>query len=127
MTGRQRRIVTATSSRDPVLETGWVQPGALIVAMGSNQATRRELPADLVKGAGYLVADSVEQARIEAGDFLLAFDESDWNKVVDLKDAKRPSPGITTIFKSLGLGVEDVAAAAYVYEAAHRNASTPVR
>ena len=111
-------IVTATSSREPVIESEWVQPGALIIAMGSNQPNRRELPADLVKRAEYLVADSTEQARIEAGDFLLAFDDPDWERVVDLQDAKRPEPGTTTIFKSLGLGVEDVAAAAHVYESA---------
>lgn len=54
-------IVTATSSREPVLESEWVQPGALILAMGSNQPNRRELPADLVKKAGYLVADSLSR------------------------------------------------------------------
>jgi ornithine cyclodeaminase/alanine dehydrogenase-like protein (mu-crystallin family) len=117
-------IVTATSSREPVIQSEWVKPGALVIAMGSNQPNRRELPADLVKGAGYLVVDSLEQARIEAGDFLLAFDEPDWARVVELKDAKRPAAGTTTIFKSLGLGVEDVGAAAHVYEADGN--STPV-
>lgn len=117
-------IVTATSSKEPVIESAWVQPGALIIAMGSNQPNRRELPADLVKREGYLVVDSLEQARIEAGDFLMAFNEPDWTRVVELKDAVRPAPGTTTIFKSLGLGVEDVAAAAHVYESA--GTSTPV-
>jgi ornithine cyclodeaminase/alanine dehydrogenase-like protein (mu-crystallin family) len=119
-------IVTATSSKEPVLESEWVRPGALIVAMGSNQPNRRELPADLVTCAGYLVADSIEQAHIEAGDFLLAFDDTHWPRVVELKDATRPMPETTTIFKSLGLGVEDVAAAAHVYEAVDRSGSIPV-
>jgi ornithine cyclodeaminase/alanine dehydrogenase-like protein (mu-crystallin family) len=117
-------IVTATSSKEPVIESAWVQPGAMIIAMGSNQPNRCELPADLVKRHGYLVVDSLDQARIEAGDFLLAFSEPDWARVVELKDAERPVPGTTTIFKSLGLGVEDVAAAAHVYESAGN--ATPV-
>lgn len=110
-------VVTATSSKEPVLEAKWVRSGALVVAMGSNQAKRRELPSDLVTNAGYLVADSIEQSRIESGDFLLALDEQSWPRVVELKDAVRPARGVTTVFKSNGLGVEDVAAAAYVYEA----------
>jgi ornithine cyclodeaminase/alanine dehydrogenase-like protein (mu-crystallin family) len=110
-------VVTATSAKDPVIQADWVKKGALVVAMGSNQPKRRELPSELVTQAGYLVADSVEQSRIESGDFLLALDEQGWSRVVELKDAVRPARGVTAIVKSNGLGVEDVAAAAHVYEA----------
>jgi NAD(P)H-dependent flavin oxidoreductase YrpB (nitropropane dioxygenase family) len=55
-----------------VLASDWVDAGAVVNAMGSNVANRRELPADLVQHASSLVADSVEQARIEAGDLILA-------------------------------------------------------
>jgi alanine dehydrogenase len=115
-------VVTATNSKDPVLESRWIQPGTMINAMGSNVATRRELPADLVKRANLIAVDSVEQAKIEAGDLLLA---DHWSNVVDLKDVK-PSydPNHITIFKSLGLGVEDVAAGAFIYE---RALTTPER
>jgi ornithine cyclodeaminase/alanine dehydrogenase-like protein (mu-crystallin family) len=63
--------------------------------------------------------DSLEQARIEAGDLILSLSDRDWSKVTELaslmhRDAT-PSAGIT-IFKSIGLGVEDVAVAAYIYE-----------
>jgi ornithine cyclodeaminase/alanine dehydrogenase-like protein (mu-crystallin family) len=119
-------VVTATSAREPVLEADWVTPGAHINAIGSNHARRRELPAQLVQRAGLIVVDSIEQARIESGDLLLALDDADWqsSRLVELKDIvaggvpPEQQPGATTLFKSHGLGLEDVAAAAWVYERA---------
>lgn len=113
-------VVTATYAGTPVVEEGWVKESAHINAMGSNNPKRREIPAGLVQRAGLLVADSVEQCRIEAGDLTLALDEAGWGRVVELKEvvarAQRPAPGQLTLFKSVGLGLEDVAAAAFVYE-----------
>jgi ornithine cyclodeaminase/alanine dehydrogenase-like protein (mu-crystallin family) len=117
-----RIVVTATNSKDPVLESSWIQPGAMINAMGSNVANRRELPADLVQCAGLIAVDSIEQAKIEAGDLLLA---NHWSNVVELKDVQRHYDAKQiTIFESLGLGVEDVAAGAFLYE---RALATPER
>jgi alanine dehydrogenase len=111
-----RIVVTATNSKEPVLESSWVEPGTMINAMGSNVANRRELPADLVQRADLIAADSIEQAKIEAGDLLLA---NHWSNVVELKDVKRYYDAKQiTIFESLGLGVEDVAAGAFLYEQA---------
>ncbi len=110
-------VVTATSSKDPVLESSWIVPGAHINAMGSNQAQRRELPSDLIARADLIACDSIEGAKIEAGDLLLA--PVDWSDphIVDLAQVEhRPAGDPVTIFKSMGLGVEDVAAAAFVYE-----------
>jgi ornithine cyclodeaminase/alanine dehydrogenase-like protein (mu-crystallin family) len=117
-------IITATYAKDPVLEDAWVRPCAHINAAGSNQAARRELPAGLVRRAALIAVDSLEQARIEAGDLLLALPENEWDTLplvelqalVAAKEFRRPD-GIT-IFESLGLAVEDVAAAALVYERA---------
>jgi ornithine cyclodeaminase/alanine dehydrogenase-like protein (mu-crystallin family) len=115
-------IVTATYAGEPVLESAWVKPGAHVNAAGSNNPKRRELPGDLVTGAARLVADSVEQCRLEAGDLALALDEAGWSRVEELRDvvarATTPAAAGTTIFKSVGLGLEDVAAAAFVYERA---------
>ena len=117
-----RIVVTATNSKDPVLESSWIEPGTMINAMGSNVANRRELPADLIQRADLIAADSIEQAKIEAGDLLLA---NHWSNVVELKDAQRRYDGKQiTIFESLGLGVEDVAAGAFLYE---RALATPER
>ena len=115
-------VITATWAKDPVIQSAWVKDGAHINAMGSNSATRRELPSDLVNRAELIVVDSIEQAKIESGDLLLAWSPEEWDspKLVELKDAVgvRRAPGAVTIFKSNGLGVEDVAAGAYVYEKA---------
>ncbi len=110
-------VTTATSSKEPVLESGWIAAGAHINAMGSNQAQRRELPSDLIARAQLIAVDSIEQAKIEAGDLLLA--PVNWAdpRIVELSKVEtRPAGASVTIFKSLGLGVEDVAAAAFVYE-----------
>jgi len=117
-----RIVVTATNSKDPVLESSWIEPGTMINAMGSNVANRRELPADLIQRANLIAADSIEQAKIEAGDLILA---NHWSNMVELKDVKRHYDAKQiTIFESLGLGVEDVAAGAFLYE---RALATPER
>ena len=110
-------VVTATWAKDPVIESAWISPGTHVNAMGSNQAQRRELPSDLIARAGLIAVDSIEAGKVESGDLLLA--PVDWNdpRIVDLaKVTRRPDGNPLTIFKSNGLGVEDVAAAAYVYE-----------
>jgi ornithine cyclodeaminase/alanine dehydrogenase-like protein (mu-crystallin family) len=113
-------VVTATSSKDPVIHEEWVthgEHGVHVNAMGSNREQRRELPSRLIARADLIVPDSIEVAKIEAGDLLLA--PVDWadRRIVELaKVEHRPDGAPITIFKSCGLGVEDVAAAAYIYE-----------
>jgi len=116
-------IVTATYAKDPVIESSWVSPGAHINAMGSNNATRRELPADLIERAGLIAVDSREQARLESGDLALAWSETDWDtpRLCELQEVvagtrSRTSDDDVTIFKSNGLGVQDIAVASWVYE-----------
>jgi ornithine cyclodeaminase/alanine dehydrogenase-like protein (mu-crystallin family) len=115
-------VVTATNSKDPVLEDAWIAAGTMINAMGSNVSSRRELPAELVRRADLVAVDSLEQSKIEAGDLILA---DSWANVVELQRVeKHYDPTKITIFKSLGLGVEDVAAGAFIYE---RGLATPER
>ena len=109
-------VVTATSSKDPVVESAWIKPGTMVNAMGSNVANRREIPEDLMRAAGRVVVDDLEQAKIEAGDIILS---DSWANVVELKNVDRGyDPSKVTIFKSIGIAVEDAAAAGYVYEQA---------
>jgi alanine dehydrogenase len=122
-----RIVVTATSAKDPVIESGWVGEGTHINAMGSNQAGRRELPADLVFRASLIAVDSLEQAKMESGDLLLAASPGEWDKLplVELQQlvagsARDQASPRVTVFKSNGLAVQDVAAAAHVYERALR-------
>ncbi len=106
-------VVTAASAKEPLFEADWVESGAHVNAVGANNLKRRELPDALLRRAGLIAVDSVEQARVESGDLAGILDDP---RVIELKDVRERPPGIT-IFKSLGLAVEDVAAAAYVYEA----------
>lgn len=116
-------VITATYAKDPVIEDAWVAQGAHVNAAGSNQAGRREIPAELVKRASLIAVDSLEQARIEAGDLLLASPETEWTPlpIREMKDLMADGftrPAGVTIFESLGLAVQDIAAAALVYERA---------
>jgi ornithine cyclodeaminase/alanine dehydrogenase-like protein (mu-crystallin family) len=119
-------IVTATSARDPVLHGEWIDPGAHVNAMGSNQAHRRELDAEAVARCEVVATDLVEQARLESGDLILAAQEGrlDWSRVADLgnilsgRTPGRGAPAQRTLFKSNGIALEDVAAAALVYRRA---------
>jgi alanine dehydrogenase len=115
-------VITATNAQTPVLEDAWIAPGTMINAMGANVANRQELPTGLVRRAAQVVVDSLEQAKIEAGDLILS---DSWANVGELQNAQRRfDPSQITIFKSLGICVEDVAAAAFVYERAR---ATPER
>ena len=117
-------IVTATSSAQPILEGAWIAPGAHVNAVGSNRAERRELDDEAVRRAGVIVVDSIEQARLEAGDLLAVDGGVPLERAVELKEVvtgrhpgRQDDSGIT-LFKSLGIGLEDLAAASFVYDRA---------
>jgi alanine dehydrogenase len=115
-------VITATSAKDPVLESAWILDGTLVNAMGSNIANRRELPSDLMHRAGLVAVDSLEQAKLEAGDLILA---DSWSNVVELQNVEQHyDADHVTIFESIGVGIEDVAAGAFIYE---RALATPER
>jgi len=112
-------VITATMAKDPLFPAELIRPGTHINAVGSNSARRRELPAELLRRADQIVVDSLEQARTEAGDLILSFDPPDWDAVEPLShEPKRKSAEAITIFKSVGIGLEDVAVGAWVYEQA---------
>ena len=108
-------IVTATSSKDPVVLGAWLKPGAHVNAVGSSRPAWREL--DDAAMANLVVVDSREAALKEAGDIVQSgatiFAEAG-EIFAGTKVADRTA---TTIFKSVGLAVEDIAAARIVYDA----------
>ena len=118
-------VTTVTSARHPVFEGSRLTPGTHINAAGSNHVLRREIDAETVRRADVIAADSIEQARMEAGDLTQAADEDvlDWNDVCELhevlsgKHPGRSSHKQITLFESQGLAVEDVAMADYLYNA----------
>ncbi|MGA2720438.1 MAG: ornithine cyclodeaminase family protein, partial [Candidatus Acidiferrales bacterium] len=66
-------VTTCTSSKVPVLEGRWLEPGMHLNAVGVNQAQKRELDTDAVLRCGLIAADSREQSKIESGDLIQAF------------------------------------------------------
>jgi ornithine cyclodeaminase/alanine dehydrogenase-like protein (mu-crystallin family) len=116
--GKADVVCTCTSAREPILRREWLAPGAHVNAVGSSVPSARELDADTV-AAATLVVDRRESALNEAGDLLLAgFGEeriaAELGEVLGGTHSGRTDAAELTVFKSLGLGVEDLAAAELV-------------
>jgi ornithine cyclodeaminase/alanine dehydrogenase-like protein (mu-crystallin family) len=114
-------IVTATNAREPILEGRWLKPGAHVNAVGSPRPTWRELD-DEAMTSGVVVVDSREAALTEAGDVILS-NAAIYAEIGEIFSGAKPMPasGRTTVFKSVGIAIEDITAARLVYEAAARS------
>jgi alanine dehydrogenase len=119
-------IVLVTSSPTPVIEDAWVSEGAHVVCVGACRPNQQEMPPQLVRRAR-LYVDSSAAAVVEAGDIVMniaagLFDAShvrgELGDLVLGRVQGRTSPGDITIFKSLGMAVEDVVAADLVFRRA---------
>ena len=118
-------VVAATNSATPVVMNAWLKPATHVVGMGANAANRREIDPDIVLRASLLVTDDIAQAKMEAGEFIDLAKSSrlDWNQVKSLHEIVT-APSIQrgdndiTLFKSLGVGLEDVAVASVIYDRA---------
>jgi alanine dehydrogenase len=112
-------VVTVTTSKDPVLRGEWLNPGALVCAVGANDPSRRELDNVVLERAAFVCCDSREQARLESGDLIepVASGVLDWLEVHELQDVVagelqgRASPDDVVLFKSNGLAAWDLALA----------------
>lgn len=110
-------VVTATTSKDPVLEGAWLEPGQLVIAMGSNHVKRRETDDEAVRRAGLIVTDDVAQAKVESGELISA--GVDWSKVKTVGEVSgRADERQIVYFKSNGIALLDVAAGAFVFRRA---------
>jgi len=109
-------VVVATSSREPVLHGAWLAPGAHVNAIGANRPNWRELDDDVM--ATTVFVDSRESAAQESGDVILS-KASIYAEIGELfaGTVAPPPHSATTVFKSLGLAIEDLAAAKLVYNA----------
>ena len=119
-------VITATTSREPVLNGHWLAEGTHVNAVGSNFLGKAELDAVAVRRCESIVVDSKDQARLEAGDFTQAIEDGalHWSDVRELgqiivgRYPVRKQQADVTLFKSLGIALEDLAVAMKVYQKA---------
>jgi ornithine cyclodeaminase/alanine dehydrogenase-like protein (mu-crystallin family) len=124
-------IITATTAREPLLRGEWLKAGCHLNAAGANSLARRELDDEVVRSAAIVVVDSRDQALREASDLISPL-ERGWLTLESIRELREvvsgARPGRTsaqevTLFKSLGIGLEDVAAGALVYQKAIEQAA----
>src|SRR5262245_11290363 len=119
-------IVTATSSREPVLHGAWIPQGCHVNAIGSNFLGKAEIDVATIRKCADVVVDSKDQARLEAGDFQQAIEDGalHWADVRELGQVivgrypVRKHQQDVTLFESLGIAIEDVTTASRVYQKA---------
>jgi len=119
-------VVTATTSHDPVLRGEWLQPGALVCAIGANDPRHRELDNVVLERAAFVCCDSLEQARLESGDLIEPVEAGvlDWLEVHELQEVVagelpgRQADDDIIVFKSNGIAAWDVAIGAAALETA---------
>jgi alanine dehydrogenase len=110
-------VVTATTAKDPVLRGEWLQPGALVCAVGANEPRARELDNVVLERAAFVCCDSKEQSRLESGDLIEPTEAGvlDWLEVHELQEVVagelpgRQADDDIVLFKSNGLAAWDVA------------------
>jgi ornithine cyclodeaminase len=121
-------VVTATNSRTPVLERAWLADGSHVNAIGASVPSARELDVETI-AAAELFVDSRESAANEAGDYRLALNDgaigedhirAELGEVAIGSHPGRSGPAAITVFRSLGLAVEDLAAAELAVAGARR-------
>jgi ornithine cyclodeaminase/alanine dehydrogenase-like protein (mu-crystallin family) len=119
-------VVAITSAREPVFDGALLEPGTCVVAAGSNSYAKREVDDTTIQRADLIAVDNLEQAKIECGELIWAADRGTfrWGQAVELHEVVsgrvpgRPSADAITLFESQGIGIEDVAASAYVLQRA---------
>jgi len=122
-------VVTMTTAKDPVFDGKKLRPGTTVVAAGSNLLQKREVDSTVIRRSSRIVVEAIDQSQLEAGDLFVPIDAGHlhWNQVHELSTLilgqvpGRESEEEINLFKSVGLGLQDMAVAARVYEAATRN------
>lgn len=119
-------VVCATTSKAPVFDGHVLSEGTHINAVGSNYLSKAEIDVTTIRRADHIVCDSIEACRLEAGDFVPAIEDGslDWPRVHELSDVVvgretgRAHPEDITLFKSVGLGLEDLVVAVKIFQRA---------
>jgi len=124
--GGSHIVVAITNAREPVFDGAALRPGTHVTAAGSNSWLKREIDETTIERADLIAVDNREQAQIECGELMAAVDRgiTSWrhirelHQVVSGKVPGWPSDDAITLFESQGIGIEDVAASAYVLQKA---------
>ncbi len=119
-------VVTATTSAEPVFDGRLVEEGMHINAIGANFLYKREIDETTVRKSSIIVVESRKQCELEAGELLPLVDKGRlrWESLTELGEVVagtkpgRETEGQITLFKSLGVAIEDVAVAARLYRLA---------
>ena len=119
-------LITITSSPKPVLEGAWIKAGTHINTAGGNSIMRSEVDDEVIKRSNFIAVDSKDQAKIEAGELVFPVEKGilTWERVHEVchvvsgEVQGRKSAEDITLFKSLGLAIEDVATATWIYRKA---------
>jgi len=122
----QSIVITCTTSREPVISGEWIEPGTHLNVAGSNFLSKAEVDVETLKRSSVIAVDSIDQARLEAGDLLPAIERGviNWESVTELgrivagQVQGRPNAEAITLFKSVGIAIWDVATALRVYRLA---------
>jgi len=122
-------VITATNAREPVLLGEWVSAGQHLNIIGSNFLGKTETDAEVFRRAQVVTVDGKEQAKLEAGDIDAAVKAGaiQWSDVIEFaplfvgRYPGRGSPQDVTLFKSLGLGIEDIALAVRIVDLAKQH------
>jgi len=114
-------VVLATNSTTPVIEDAWIDPGTHVIAVGACRPNHHEVPPALM-GRALLVVDSRAAAIVESGDVILSHSQdrifAELGEIAAGTKTGRTAAGQITIFKSLGLAIEDVVSAGVAYRRA---------
>jgi ornithine cyclodeaminase/alanine dehydrogenase-like protein (mu-crystallin family) len=118
-------VCVITTASQPVVEGRWLKAGTHVNAAGSNRLSAQEIDVEVVRRAALVTVEDVAQAKVESGDLRVATEAGafrwlDAIRLADLVGGRvegRRSPEDITLFKSLGIGLWDIAAANHIYDA----------
>lgn len=119
-------VLCATTSKAPLFDGHILEQGTHVSAIGSNYLTKAEIDVTTIRRADHVVCDSLEACKLEAGDFVPAIEDGslDWTRVRELgevvvgRETGRAVPEDITLFKSVGLALQDLAVAVRIYQRA---------
>lgn len=119
-------VITASSSKTPVFDGSVIDEGTHLNVVGSNFLSKAEVDLTTLRRCSHVICDNVEQCKLEAGDLARGVAEGirDWTSMNDIADVivgratGRATPDDITLFKSVGLAIEDIALAGAILKRA---------